>query len=56
MIDIMRKRIGLWFCRVMDWHRRPTEVGHDGCSFSGVCPRCQRRVLQDSQGNWFAVE
>lgn len=25
----------------------------DGCSFGAVCMRCDRALLQDSQGNWF---
>jgi len=51
----MKRRIGLWFCRVMDWHKTPIVQGFDGASFCGVCPRCGRRVLRDSQGNWFGV-
>jgi len=45
--------LGNWACRVMGWHLRPNDVGFDGCSKTGVCPRCQKHVLQDSQGNWF---
>lgn len=42
-----------WFCDKMGWHLPPIEQGFDGCSFYGVCPRCKRKVMQDSQGNWF---
>lgn len=42
-----------WFCKVMGWHRAPAEMEFDGASFKGVCPRCGKYVLQDSQGNWF---
>lgn len=42
-----------WFCTVMSWHRAPAKVGFDGISLNGVCPRCGKKVLQDSQGNWF---
>lgn len=41
------------FCRVMGWHLAPKEQGFDGCSYNGTCPRCGKKVLQDSQGNWF---
>ena len=44
-----------WFCRGMGWHLAPKEQGFDGCSFKGRCPRCGESVLQDSQGNWFAI-
>jgi hypothetical protein len=42
-----------WFCNVMGWHKAPETKGFDGCSFNGRCPRCGKRVLMDSQGNWF---
>jgi len=41
------------FCRVMGWHLAPKKQGFDGCSYNGNCPRCGKKVLQDSQGNWF---
>jgi hypothetical protein len=44
-----------WFCRVLGWHKRPKEIGFDGLSYVGQCPKCSRKVLQDSQGNWFSV-
>lgn len=40
-------------CDMLHWHMAPTEQGFDGASFNGICPRCGKRVLQDSQGNWF---
>lgn len=43
----------LWFCKYMGWHLKPDKIGTDGYSLSGVCPRCGKYVLQDSQGNWF---
>ena len=42
-----------FFCDVMGWHRMPKNVGFDGCSHAGVCPRCGKEVLQDSNGDWF---
>ena len=35
------------------WHLAPKEIGFDGCSCNGVCPRCGKFVMLDSQGNWF---
>jgi len=43
----------VWFCKVMGWHKTPKATGFDGCSATGVCPRCKEKVLQDGQGNWF---
>lgn len=48
------RAVRLWMCRRMDWHAAPNEQGHDGCSANGCCPVCGRRVLLDSQGNWFS--
>ena len=42
-----------WFCDHLGWHLTPKWQGWDGCSFTGVCPRCKKHVLQDGQGNWF---
>lgn len=42
-----------WFCNSMGWHKKPKKIGFDGASLQGVCPRCGKHVLQDSQGNWF---
>jgi hypothetical protein len=44
-----------WACDHLDWHKPCPPWGFDGASLSGRCCRCGRRVLQDSQGNWFAV-
>ena len=45
--------LGRWACDLMGWHLAPDHQGFDGCSFFGICPRCGKRVLLDSQGNWF---
>ena len=50
---IFNKYLPVWFCRRIGWHLRPNEIGFDGCSLNGICPRCGKEVLQDSQGNWF---
>ena len=42
-----------WFCNKMGWYKSPKVMGFDGASMGGECPRCQKKVLQDSQGNWF---
>lgn len=42
-----------WFCDKMGWHLAPKLQGFDGCSLTGICPRCGKEILRDSQGNWF---
>jgi len=47
-----------WFAHdVLGWHDgRGARLDFDGCSFSSRCGVCGRRVLQDSQGNWFSAD
>ena len=40
-------------CDIMGWHNGNGENGFDGCSFTGTCSKCGKKVLMDSQGNWF---
>lgn len=41
---------------VLGWHDgRLGPHDFDGASFVARCSRCQKRVLQDSQGNWFVA-
>jgi hypothetical protein len=51
----MWTRIRRWFHDVLDWHVDVRVTGFDGCSMQGRCCFCGRRVLKDSQGNWFAI-
>ena len=42
-----------WTCK-LGWHDGyGLTNGFDGCSFTGVCSKCGKKVLMDSQGNWF---
>lgn len=42
-----------FFHDVMGWHMPADEVGYDGCSFTSKCKFCGKKIMQDSQGNWF---
>ena len=53
LLAIFNKYLPIWFCNKMHWHLRPLDIGFDGCSPTGKCPRCGKHVLRDSQGNWF---
>jgi len=53
VLPSFNKYLPKWFCDKMGWHLRPKMIGFDGCSSTGTCPRCNKHVLQDSQGNWF---
>jgi len=55
LIDRWTSWLPKWFCDHLDWHKTPSVVHFDGCSTNGVCPRCNRRVLEDSNGDYFAA-
>lgn len=42
-----------YYCFKWGWHKQPNTQGFDGASCTGICPRCGKHVLLDSQGNWF---
>ena len=54
-ITILNRKLGRWVCEVLGWHLPPEAQTFDGCSLGGRCPRCNKRVLQDSQGGWFSI-
>lgn len=44
------KRFSCW----MGWHDgKGAGEQFDGVSFHSKCSKCGKKVLQDSQGNWF---
>jgi hypothetical protein len=53
---IFNKFLPKWMCENLHWHLPPKLQDFDGCSSYGTCPRCGKRVLKDSQGNWFEAE
>ncbi len=57
-IPVLQGRLNWqWLCRVMNWHTSPqNHWNQERETFELRCSRCQKRVLFDSQGNWFAVE
>lgn len=50
---LLNKYLPKWACTKFGWHVAPNIKGFDGCSINGECSRCGKRVMQDSQGNWF---
>lgn len=46
--------IGKWlFHDKMGWHKPHETLSFDGCSFCSVCRYCKKKIMEDSQGNWF---
>lgn len=46
------KYLPRWFCDHIGWHIEPVVKDFDGANQYGICPRCGKEVIQDSQGNW----
>lgn len=43
-----------WFYHgILGWHKPDDKVSFNGCSFCSTCQFCGKRIMQDSQGNWF---
>lgn len=66
MVAVSKIRHYRWFCETMDWHvpNSATEEGFYLVSKAGRavpiaweshCAVCGRRILQDSQGDWFSA-
>ena len=43
------------FHDILGWHKPIDEIGFNGCSLTSKCKICGKKILQDSQGNWFEV-
>lgn len=37
----------------LGWHQPEKINGFDGCSFTGKCRYCGKKILMDSNGDWF---
>jgi hypothetical protein len=56
IVASLNRRVRRWCCDHMDWHDgNGAALGFDGCSMTGRCSTCGRRVLMSSQGDWFAA-
>lgn len=48
------QKMRLWADKHLGWHRpTPGVLGFDGCSVNSLCRLCGKKIMQDSQGNWF---
>ena len=42
-----------FFHDVMGWHEPTKNITFNGVSYCSRCKYCKKRIMQDSQGNWF---
>ena len=42
-----------FLCKYLGWHKEPKNIMVERINFKGTCPRCGKKVMMDSQGNWF---
>ena len=40
----------------LGYHRPIGKIDFDGCSLICHCKKCDSKLLQDSQGNWFDID
>ena len=46
----------IWFHNILHWHEPDDSPSwYDGCSMHCKCKYCGKHIMQDSQGNWFAL-
>ena len=46
-------KIRKFMCEVLGWHKPADKIVYDGCNRGSICRYCGKRIIQDSQGNWF---
>ena len=47
-------RVRLWLCQRLGWHDGEGRIdSFDGCNVHSTCSVCGKKVMLDSQGNWF---
>lgn len=49
----IKEKIGKFFCKI-DWHK-PHNLKMSGVNATSTCSRCNKRIMMDSQGNWFST-
>lgn len=42
-----------FFHDIMGWHEPTKNITFNGVSYCSHCKYCKKRIMQDSQGNWF---
>ena len=43
------------FHDILHWHEPIDILFQDGCNYTSRCKYCMKRIMQDSQGNWFEM-
>lgn len=53
---VLYQKLGLFkrfYHDVLRWHEPIDEWEFDGCNVHSVCKYCGKKIMRDSQGNWF---
>lgn len=53
VLGVCNRWLGPWACHSYGWHFEPRDISYRGINAHGVCPRCGKQVIRDSQGDWF---
>ncbi len=49
----LKQRIRYFMCNMMGWHSPTQNIRRDGINYKSRCKHCNRKIMQDDQGNWF---
>jgi hypothetical protein len=52
-MNILKKFYVRFFHDILGWHSPIKMRGFNGASFTSTCKYCGKKIMQDSQGNWF---
>jgi len=45
-----------WFYHdILEWHKPDNSLYLGGINLKSKCKYCNKEIIQDSQGNWFAI-
>lgn len=51
---ILTENLARWADKWLHWHEPDcSPKSFDGCSIHSICKHCRKKIMQDSQGNWF---
>ena len=51
-----RNKFRIFLCNFLGWHKPVDEIQVGLCNLTSKCRYCCKKIIQDSQGNWFVLD